>query len=191
MAAAGVLGLEVLRDIGGGGPDSIEKGQALVESTAQQLASFGSSEAENFQEQLMSMTFGDSATAVSAARSTEFARNAFGTFELSLHPLVGFNAGTKTILGVLTRREPAALLAIHASILTGLSARETDLLLAIVSGETLKSSAAYMQVSFSTAKTLLERLMTRFGANGRQALLNQVFSIGRGDDLYAHWNQPM
>jgi DNA-binding CsgD family transcriptional regulator len=190
-AAAGVLGLEMLRDIGGGGPNSIARGQALVERAAQQLASFGSSKAENFQDQLMSMTFGDSATATLAARSTEFARNAFGAFELALHPLIGFSAGAKTILGVLTRRVPAALLAIHASIVTALSGRETDLLLAIISGETLKSSADHMQVSLSTAKTLLERLMIRFGSNGRQALLNQVYSIGRGDDIYAHWNQPV
>jgi DNA-binding CsgD family transcriptional regulator len=191
LVSAGVLGLEALRDIGGGGPDGVALGRQQLETVAVLLATDATGAGSSFDDQMATIAFGDADKAVTSARSREFARNAFGAFELSLHPIIGLQDGSRTILGLLKRFEPALLLAVHGASTSTLSARETDLLLALVMGDTLKAAAARMQVSYTTAKTLLGRLMGRFEVTDRSGLLNAALSIGRGDDLYAHWNQPI
>lgn len=191
VMAAGVLGLDILRDICGGGPGAVAVGRGLMEAEARRMAQRGDPEAVTFQDQLLSLSYDGGQIAIQAARANEFARNVFGAFELSLHPMIGVNDGSRRVLGVLNRKEPAALLAVHAAIVSNLPARETDLLLALVEGDSVREAAGRLQIAPSSARTLLERLMGRFAVRDREQLLQAVFSLGRGDDLYAHWNQRL
>jgi hypothetical protein len=168
---------EMLSDVGGGGPDAVEITTALIEKLAasRDLGKDYAAAADPFIH--LRRKAGRRGGSGSLA-PIEIARNAFGRFSIRLSPLAG-GTGEAGQIATISRHVPRALVAIRGALRAGASARELELIVALVRGETLEGASAHLGIGLSSTRTMLERIMLRARADSRAAALSNLIERGR------------
>ena len=170
---------EMLRDMGGGGPDAVE---AMTAELARLAASLDAGPAygvaaDPFVHIRREVSHPGPAPRPKPLRRIAMGRNAFGDFSVMFSPLAGANAGGRLV--TLERRVPRALIALRGALQAGASARELQLIVALVRGETLEGASGHLGISLSSTKTMLERIVRRADADSRSAALAHFIANGR------------
>jgi len=169
---------EMLRDMGGGGPDAVELMLSELERKAASQAIRPPHAIKSDPFLQMRRKAGNAGSAGCPLQSAEIAKNVFGVFTARFSPLAGKD-GDQGQIATLGRQIPRALLALRGALRAGAPARELQLIVALVRGETLESAAAALGLGVSSAKTMLDRIKLRAGAETRAAALSIFVERGR------------
>lgn len=169
---------EMLRDMGGGGPDAVERAMAIIEqlAAAVDLGPVYDVATDPFIH--IRREAAGAGQKSGPLRQIHVARNAFGDFSVTLAPLASA-AGKVGQIATIFRRVPRTLIAIRGAIRAGASARELELVIALTRGKTLEGASSALGVSISSVKTMLDRLMERAGTHTRSAALSKFVDHGR------------
>lgn len=172
---------EMLRDMGGGGPDAAA---ATLARIVQASAGLDAAPAANlpgdpFLEIRQSLIRSAPRGGLKLNREIAFGANAFGAYTLRFAPMAGPGASDGQLLVTLRRKVPAVLLAVRGALAAGLSAREIELAVALIRGQTLEGAAAALRLSLSSVRTLMDRLLVRLDAPGRAPALAALTELGR------------
>ncbi len=184
LVSFGVSGAERLRDAGNGGPGAFAALRERAEAAARDLLADAAAarEPETVAAQAEAELRRGLARMELRGRehrgSKVLARSRFGAFELDLTATAEADGGLRA-LGRLRRRGPRALAILRALIESEAPAREFDLARELDQGKTIAEAARGLGVAPSTAETLAERLYERFGASGRDGLIEAMVEAGR------------
>jgi len=173
--------VEMLRDISGGGAGAVEATLGRIEKAA---AAVDAAPAQGLPgdpfigiRQALIRPSPNGASRLN--RDIPFGENAFGAYSIRFAPMGGPGTPEGHLMVTLRRKVPAVLLAVRGALASGLSAREIELVAALVRGQTLEGAAADMAISLSSVRTLMDRLLVRVEAPGRGAALAQLAELGR------------
>lgn len=172
---------EMLRDISGGGPGAAEASLARIAQAAEGIDTAKGQNLPN--DPFLSIRQGlfRSPPHVDARLNREiaFGENAFGAYSIRFSPVAGPDVADGQLMVTIRRKVPSALIALRGALAAGLSARELELVVALVRGQTLEGAAKAMALSLSSVRTLMDRLLLRLGAAGRGAALAHLVDLGR------------
>jgi hypothetical protein len=168
---------EMLSDMGGGGPDAVESMAALIEKLAASRES-GPPDGLAADPFIHLRRREGRGGRSSSLQPIEIARNTFGHFTIRLSPLAG-ESGESGQIATINRRVPRALVAIRGALRAGASAREIQLIVALVRGETLDGASSQLGIGLSSTKTMIERIMRRSEAESRSIALAKLIERGR------------
>ncbi len=191
MTSLGIGGPELLRDLGGGGDGARAQGRYLVEHAARRfhaavldqpsVATVAAAVTPTPEEDAVFMRNHFSLVMDGRARTPRKERVAttvFGTFELQLVASNDLQTGATQILGTLRRLVPRSLAVVRALVETDAPGREIELALQLVTGKSLTEISEALGVAPASAKTLLRRLGDRFGASGREHVVQAMVQRG-------------
>ena len=177
---------EMLRDMGGGGPDAVADSIRRIEQLAAAIdhgPTYGvpSDPFLHIRHGLNAShsTSGGAAHGIRPLFEVQAGANAFGRYALRFSPLAGASAGGAQQIATIQRRVPLSLIALRGALSAGASAREIELALTLVRGHTLEGAASAMGMSHSSAKTLLNRILVRTGAASRAQAMAFLLDRGR------------
>lgn len=172
---------EMLRDMSGGGPGATEASLTRIARAAEGIDTV---RAPNFpNDPFLSIRQGLFRSPPLANprlnREIPFGENAFGAYAIRFAPMAGPGAAEGQLMVTIRRKVPSALIAVRGALAAGLSARELELVVALVRGQTLEGAAKAMAISVSSVRTLMDRLLLRLGVSGRGPAIAHLVDLGR------------